>query len=581
MTRAALNSRHLFLLTLFLVIGCAREREEPRALPADIVAKIDSATVTIDQLRSFVIGLPPGLLANEREDEAARTKYLRSLLARHLLSIEARERQLDQLPELRTKLMERWRQHIVTIYRQQALASEVRISEEDIRTYFEQSGLDRQRQFAGILVADESLAQKIKAQLEAGGDFAELAAAHTIDQRSADRGGLLGYIDIEQAYSLRIPAEIFRSLPIGDISPVLPMGENYQIVRFLHDRPVALDEKRQQIRDLLYERGLADAEEREIRRLERKLEFRLVPEGVALLQDKASLHTRVRRQHLSPQESVQPLFTYKGGQVTLGDYLDLLWKDMRALSGWGTKDTGEILEASGALVLGKMMLFEAARRGGITERPEEQRWLAEIREELMITQLRQQEVISNAEVSREEAEDFYDDHEEIFREETQYIFVELLVETEAEATAHRSALERGETISSLAQQFTVRPGMREEAGMTHMGAYERITQPLLYEAVRRAERDEIVGPLRVKDGYCLFKLLDRQEGKLKPFLEVEARARALVRAQKKERLFEEWIDALLEKYDDRISISDQALVTALPDTLLQRLTDRLSTENDQ
>ena len=49
------------------------------------------------------------------------------------------------------------------------------------------------------------------------------------------------------------------------------------------------------------------------------------------------------------------------------------------------------------------------------------------------------------------------------------------------------------------------------------------------------------------------------------------RAHSLLRRQKEDRIFEELVDELLEKYQDRITIYQDELAAALPDTLIQRL----------
>jgi len=537
-----------------------------------VVARVDSTEIFAAELHAFVEQMPAGL-RSRTSNEGARMSYLRSLLAKHLLELEARAQGLDISFEVQADLMARWREHILKVYRNEVLASQVQISEADIRAYFTQKGLDRRRQVAGILLDEEALAHEIHARLAAGEDFAELAEQYTIDERSATQGGLLGFVDLERAQRLRIPAAVFRELQTGQFSPVLPMGKRYQIVRFFQDQPVPFAERRQQIYDLLYERELVAAEQREIRHLERKLKLQLVPEGVKLLQDKAELYTRVRRSNLSGAESAQPLFTYRGGSVTLGDYVDILGRDLRSLSGWGVQDGEEVVAAAGELVLGQWLIFEAARRAAITDGRDQQRWLEANRKELMIKKLRKLEIIDKVQPDREDARDFYEDNEELFQTSGEYILVEVLVETEVEAVELRRQIARGEqTLASLAQQYPLRAEMRDEVGMMHMGDYERLTLPRLYKAVQEAELNAIVGPVEVEDGFSLFKVLDREERKVQPFSEVESKARALLRGQQREQRFEEWIDSLMDKYDDRIAISERALAAALPDTFLQRLT---------
>ena len=548
-------------------------------LEPGVVARIDSTSISAAEMRDFVVQMPQSLRLPGRGDPV-RKRYLRSLLGKYLLVLEAKERGLDTAEVVQTKVNHYWRQHLVATYRRLALASNVQVSEEEVRAYFADSGLDRKRQMAGILVEEDSTARQIYEQLEAGGDFAQLAAEYTIDERSASQGGVLGFIDLDQARKLQIPDELFRSLPNGQLSPILPMGRRYQIVRFLQDQPVPPEEKRQQIRAILYERKRLEQERAEIAALTRKLDVQLVPEGLELLLHKATLHTQVRLAHLAAEEVGQPLFIYKGGQIALGDYLNALRTDIRALSGWGVRDSAEVVDTARELVLIPALLAEAAQRAGLGEMADGQQRLEEIRAEFMIKQLRREAVMDQSEASEEEARDFYENNEELFREPAQYIVVEVLVETEAEAVGLRRAISRGATLGMLAQKHTIRRGMQKEDGLLHLGEYERLTLPRLFKAVKVADLDKITGPVHVEGGYSIFKVLNREGGELSPFFQVAKRARALVRGQKREQLFEELINDLLDKYKERIAVSDSALAAALPDTFLQRHAGEALTKGD-
>ena len=565
------------LLLLWSLAACSPGAEV--ALEPGVVARIDSTSISAAEMRDFVVSMPRPLRLEGPGDQV-RKHYLRSLLAKHLLVLEAKERGLDTAAVVQAKVRPYWRQYLVNTYRRLALAPNVQVSEEEVRAYFAHSGLDRKRQLAGILVEEDSTAEQVYEQLKAGGDFARLAAEYTIDERSASQGGVLGFIDLEQARRLQIPDEVFRSLPSGQLSSILPMGTRYQIVRFLQDQPVPLEEQRQQIRNILYERKRLEQEGAEIAALTRKLNVQLVPEGVELLLNKAALHPRVRRDHLAAEEAAQPLFTMRGGQISLGEYLNALWTDMRALSGWGMRDRAEVVNTARELVLIPALLAEAAQRAGLEETADGQQRLQEIRTEFMIKQLRQEEIIDQSAASREEARDFYDNNEELFREPAQYIVVEVLVETEVEAAGLLRAIEQGATLGTLAQKHTIRPGMQEKDGLMHLGEYERLTQPRLFKAVKAASLDKITGPLQVKDGYSIFKVLNREGGELAPFFQVEKKARALVRGQKREQLFEELVDDLLDKYKERIAVSDRALEAALPDAFLQRHASEAPTKSD-
>ena len=161
--------------------GCG-DRLEP-----GVVARIDSTSISVAEMRDFVVQMPQSLRLQGQGDPA-RKRYLRSLLGKYLLLLEAKERGLDTAEVVQTKVMQYWRQHLVDTYRQIALGPNVQVSEEEVRAYFADSGLDRKRQMAGILVENDSTAQQIYERLAAGGDFARLAAEYTIDERSAAQG---------------------------------------------------------------------------------------------------------------------------------------------------------------------------------------------------------------------------------------------------------------------------------------------------------------------------------------------------------------------------------------------------------
>ena len=116
-----------------------------------------------------------------------------------------------------------------------------------------------------------------------------------------------------------------------------------------------------------------------------------------------------------------------------------------------------------------------------------QQRLQEIRTEFMIKQLRQEEIVDQSEASYEEARDFYENNEELFREPAQYIVVEVLVETEVEAIGLLRAVTQGATIGTLAQKHTIRSSMKKEDGSLHLGEYERLTLPRLFKAVKATD----------------------------------------------------------------------------------------------
>ena len=91
------------------------------------------------------------------------------------------------------------REAIVRAYMEQV--GEESVTDEGIAQEYEDRAVEFRREEAKashILVRDAALAADLKAQLDAGGDFSALAAEHSIDPGSKDKGGDLGWFQRER-----------------------------------------------------------------------------------------------------------------------------------------------------------------------------------------------------------------------------------------------------------------------------------------------------------------------------------------------------------------------------------------------
>ena len=135
----------------------------------------------------------------------------------------------------------------------------IAIPEDEIRAYFDDEGYGLERKVSGILVESQTEADSVLAQLRAGQPFAEVAAAYSIDARSARQGGELGFIGRDMAPRIHIPPEVFRTLPLGAISEPMYTGKYWNIVRFTEERPASYDKYRDSIKGRLFAERSAQA----------------------------------------------------------------------------------------------------------------------------------------------------------------------------------------------------------------------------------------------------------------------------------------------------------------------------------
>lgn len=112
------------------------------------------------------------------------------------------------------------------------LEPRIKVTEEDIKTYFEENkdtlAQPEKVEASHILVANEATANEVKAKLDEGKDFAELAAEYSTDS-SAQSGGELGYFgkgDMVEAFET-----VAFSLKIDEISDPVKSEFGYHIIK--------------------------------------------------------------------------------------------------------------------------------------------------------------------------------------------------------------------------------------------------------------------------------------------------------------------------------------------------------------
>ncbi|MEX1272864.1 MAG: SurA N-terminal domain-containing protein [Gammaproteobacteria bacterium] len=123
-----------------------------------------------------------------------------------------------------------------------AIAGEaVEVDEQGLRAFYEEqrraATAGEERRASHILITDEgrtddearALAEGLKAQLDSGASFAELAAEHSDDVDSAEQGGDLGWIE-RGAFMEAFENALFQ-LDEGEVSPPVRTGFGWHLIR--------------------------------------------------------------------------------------------------------------------------------------------------------------------------------------------------------------------------------------------------------------------------------------------------------------------------------------------------------------
>ena len=163
----------------------------------------------------------------------------------------------DQQMTLSGTTAETLRADIVTYLKTlKILEPRIAVTDEEINTYFEDNKdyFDKSEQVEAshILVDDIATANEVKAQLDDGKDFAELAAKYSTDESNAQNGGELGFFgkgDMVEPFE----AAAF-SMKINEISDPVETEFGYNIIKVTNRQEAqeaSLETNRAEIEEIL------------------------------------------------------------------------------------------------------------------------------------------------------------------------------------------------------------------------------------------------------------------------------------------------------------------------------------------
>ena len=543
---------YLRIACLVAASGCDLLSEPP-------VAEVGPYQITAAALQSFVAEWSGGRPAAQTTAQARR-HYLQTMIDARLLLLEARSRGIDTTQAVRATVQNAIDNRVSALYRAREITDAIAIPEAEIRAYFADEGYGLERKVSGILVESQSEADSVLTLLRVGRPFAEVAAAYSIDVRSARQGGELGFIGRDMAPRIHIPPEVFRTLPLGAISEPMYTGKYWNIVRFTEERPASYDKYRDSINRQLFAERSAQATREHLELLHNAFEVRLREEALQ------QLVSAYRLQDLSPltAESL-PLYTFAEGEITVAAAVKVLQEQN---IGSGFADSAQAASTLKRIVLNPFLIKEAARRAGYYQKPAIQQLKKTKEEEALLDGLKET-ITQDLDLSEEDVRHYYDSHPDIFSHDPAVWVEELLLPSADEAAEKRALLEDGIPFADLAGA-SLRSDAVEKANRYHFHPLEKAIYPKLMAAIEDAPEGELIGPLAVEGGFSLFRVLNHEEASIEPYEQVRQRAAALLLREREHWRLQSLLEELRQKYAAQIKIDEARLREAVPDSLLRR-----------
>ena len=513
-----------------------------------VLAQIEAQPIAVSEFRAYAANIPKAYQMGKTGIEADRI-LLNGLIDKKLLLAEAERAGIGDEREFKHKLEQFAEDQTVRLYKSTEIDQQISIAEEELMQHYRDSHRDRALRYAGILVATRDEAFELLDELEDGADFRQLAREYSLYEATRAQGG-----DVEKYYTIDDTAPPLRSIfsmQVGEISEPLSWGgdpQRYVIVKVLDDAPVAVREVAQFVREEVFgQKRLQRAQA-----LRDSLNDQYAPQihydkiDHVLMRLALSPEERVA----SPEEGEEVLCRYKGGTLTIDDLVLSVPEKEEGYSRDYERDW--IVDYLQDSVIPNRMFLAEARGKGLDKNQMILAAVANKRSDMLVSALRKREVeerlppITDAEVRA-----FYDLNPEKFQGFENIIATEILVAFKEQAHSLKEELMGDADAVQLARDYTIRKERAHHEGrlvLSPVGLYQD-----LYKVAKDLQVGDVGGPVKVRGGYSVFKVVEKQPPPKKPYhVFSQRRARAYVQIARSQKAYVQYMRGLHKKYSVEI-----------------------------
>ena len=534
------------LVLLLICVGCGPQDENPT------VAEVGDRTITIQDVRDFLAKLPEHAKGEEAGKVPLRV-HLQTMIDTELLLLEARSQGIERSSPYLTNLIQIRKAKLVGEYERRTI--DATLEDGEVEEYIDREGLARAIRLGEIVVADLETAEKAARQLEAGASFADVASKLSMNEETAAQGGDTGRFATRDDI-IPVIAEKLFGLAAGSVSDPIRIGDRYVLFKILDETTAQLNPRqRMKIAEELKQKKHKIAKAELVAELRDK--YRLEPDRDGIAAAVEAL--RPGAADGGPAPSAIALYQYDGGAITTADLIGAAKgrKGMETL-----RDAELVVSFAEQYIVPDVMIQEAAVRQGIDREEGVAQWLEEQGKQLLVRVLRSKVLKERVPIAEEDLRQYYEANAEKFLHPKQTEVQEILVRTEIEALRLKGMIEEGTAFGDLAKRHSIRSlEVRDDEGRFHVHRHESPQFGGFVEAAFEAEIGELTGPVKVQEGYSIFKVLSR-ERKRETFAEAEMRVRSQLRRQRYRNAFNEYMEELRSRYEPAVSIHEDRLEAA-------------------
>ena len=536
-----------------LLVGVALAGCGPQAGDSTLLARVGDNRIVTEDLQH----LSDRLAAQVQGSQVPAVDYreqLQTLVEREVLLLEARSLHLDTDSLVQSRLAVHEEEALVREMLHRQVTARLTIAAEEVESEYERGGWGHETRCMEIFVSTQARVEAVLDSISADRDFSEIGRLYSEDRLFKIPIGSPQFTVYAPKDPPRRIAAAVSDLPVGAVAGPLDVPEGFVFAKVMERRPVNLEEaepkvtkwlqatKREALRDVYYI-SLQNSFGLELNRQGMDLLVRCLQDG------------RVEASLLA-EEKRQPVYTYRGGAMEVGQVLaDILGEGDRRPD----VEESEISETLRKALRRRLVLLDA-RMQGLDQEEGFARWASGRTQDLMISRLHAMVLDEEPALTGQDLQNHYETMKDRLQRPGIARVLDLLVHDPDRARALRQEIEAGADMAELITRHGTRPNSSDGVIQVHDSETGIYGEEWL-RAVMSAPLGQLQGPIKGRDGFSLFKVLEREERSYytlqNPGIRRSVR-RALVESRERTS-FNEFVQRLLTQHVDQIEVFERNL----------------------
>ncbi len=223
---------------VFALAACAKKGGQPGAANdnSSVLAVVNGTNITANDFKAEAAALNPYAVA-ALKDPKNKQKFLENIEDKQLIVQKAIDMGMDKDPKIVADLERLKDTLLLGQFVKKEVLDKVNVTDQDAKAYFEQNKANLGSvRISHILVPTEQEATDILAKLKAGQKFSALAKQYSLDDKTKDKGGDLGWVSWAQFGSASLKDTAFKLKP-GEVSGVVQSQFGYHIMKVTDKKP--------------------------------------------------------------------------------------------------------------------------------------------------------------------------------------------------------------------------------------------------------------------------------------------------------------------------------------------------------